>query len=488
MALPFFLHLLSNPTEDQVDLAASLAEEQAQMQRLLGRLSPIPWEHIEYDSYPNAEWSLLDDFRAQPKARSEVSFFHFSGHGEDGNLIFQALDGHADEAKRRGLASTLKAFENLRLVFLNSCTSEQLAAEIAHDRLVVIASPHFVPTNLAVQMASSFYKHLAEDNSIAESFAAARDNLDRIPSTTYRSLFPDETIEAPDPRNLFQLYPGPEAAAAKLNLSRIREMLDLELEKPPNARGTQLFRSLLHFNYRQQKQFLLQSGGEKVVAFLVRGKKDFGIPLLYWMFKEPFLSRQATRMRIGLDSPNKSYDIPDFWAELAKTIKLKGEPSPARVIEGMSQYLMEPGNDVVLSLYHAQYYGPQRLKELMEQFWYPLRKGLYDTLEMFWPKSQLYFFLLMEDDNHQVKTNGLEAKEGVFALVPEPEIIAHNDIWDFLDRERYWLLPPNYRDSWQEISQQIHDGTQAIPGEVLKTFCKFAGESYEDLNKAFMNI
>lgn len=488
MSLPFFLHLLSNPTNDQVDLAASLSEEQALMQRLLGRLSPIPWEHIQYDSYPNADWNLLDDFRAKPKIRSEVSFFHFSGHGEDGNLIFQAQDGHADEAKRRGLASTLKAFENLRLVFLNSCTSEQLAQEIAHDRLVVIASPHFVPTNLAVQMAESFYKYLAENNTIADSFTAARDNLDRLPSDKYRSLFPDDTIAPPDPRTLFKLYPGPEAAAAKLKLSRIREMLALELEKPPNAGGSQLFRRLLHFNYREQKQFLGQNSAEKVMAFLVRGKKDHGIPLLYWMFKEPFLNRQATRMRIGLDSPNKSYDIPDFWAELARTLKILGEPSPSRVIEGVSQHLMEPGNDVIISLYHAQFYGPKRLKDLLEQFWYPLRKGLYDTLDMFWPQSQLNFFLLMEDDNHPLQTEGLEDKEGIFALIPEPGTISHDDIWDFLDRERYWLLPEKHQEKWQEISHKIHEGTAAIPGQVLKTFCKFTGENYDDLNKAFLNI
>ena len=498
MALPFFLHLLANPSNDQLDLAESLLREQSVMQRLFSRLNPIPEENVQYEAHPESDWDLLDSFRSKPTIRRDMTYFHFSGHGENGNLIFQSKDGDQNEAKKRGLASTLEAFPNLGLIFLNCCTSDLLAQEIAKDGRIVIASPYVVPTDLAVEMAESFYKHLTEDNSIWDSFLAARDNLDVIPGDTYRSLFPDEADELPDPKEIFQFYPHPEAKAAKWTISRLRELNQLDKENPTAGSEPKLLRPLLHFNFRDQKR--ATGNKEKLMAYLIQGKKEHGIPLIFWMFKEPYIARNSLRLPIDLATGNRSYQIDTYWTELGKKLGLdpKIEASGTEeagkkiskedVVKAVASRLEEPGKDILISVYNAQYYGKTELQKLVTEFWYPLRTEVMDAMFPLSPMSRMRFFLILEDDKHAEKTDVLSSEEGIFAFVPEPTKLTKEDLWNFLDRERYWLLSETHQDSWQEISDKIFERCAGVPGDALQMLCRLSDDKYDKLNKTFIEI
>lgn len=498
MALPFFLHLLANPSQDQTDLAESLLAEQSALQRAFSRLNPIPAANVEYEAFPESKWEDLDSFRSKPAIRQDMGYFHFSGHGEDGNLIFQSSDGHQSEARKRGLASTLDAFPNLGFVFLNCCTSDLLADEIAKENRIVIASPFDVPTNLAVEMAESFYKHFTEDNTLWESFLAARDNLDIIPEDTFRSLFPDDAEELPDPREIFQFYPHPEAKGAKLTLTRMRELIQLQKDNPNAGNEPKLLRPLLHFNFRDQKRALKNQ--DKATAYLIRGKKNHGIPLIFWMFKEPYIAKNSLRVQIDLETGNRSYSIQDYWKELGKKLGLDmetspGPPSPAdgdsianKVIKAAAERLAEPGKDILLSVYNAQYYGKEELNKLVNDFWFPLRSGIEDDLFPLEAKSKLQFFIILEDDDHASKTGGLTSQEGIFSFVPEPDKLKSNDLWNFIDRERYWLLSETHQEDWQAISDRIYEKCAGVPGEALKMLCRLSKDQFDKLKKTFIEI
>ncbi len=473
------------------------------MQKLFGRLNPIPDEKLNYESYHESDWDLLDSFRSKDHIRQEMTYFHFSGHGEDGNLIFRSKDGDTDEARKQGLASTLEAFPNLGFVFLNCCTSDQLAHEIAKENRVVIASPFVVPTDLAVQMAKSFYKHLVEDNSIWESFQAAVDNLNIIPGDTYRSLFPDDDEALPDPKEIFQFYPGPEAKAAKWNITRLFELNRLDKEKPKIGSEPKLLRPLLHFNFRKQKQAIGKQS--QMIAYLIRGKKEHGIPLIFWMFKEPYIKKNSLRVQIDLETGNRSYKLDSYWTELGKELGLVPEEKNTEserdspediepgidlqlVIQAVTDRLSEPGKDILISVYNAQFYGNDELKKVVTDFWYPLRKGVEDTIFPLELKSKLHFFLILEDDRHGEITKGIAAEEGVFSFVPEPAKLSKDDLWDFLDRNRYWLLSESYQDNWQEVSDNIYEKCAGVPGSALQMLCRLSKDKYDKLNKRFIEI
>lgn len=498
MALPFFLHLLANPSQDQANLAESLLAEQIAMQDSFSQLNPIPASNVIYEPRPGSDWELLDDFRSKPTIRQDMGYFHFSGHGEDGNLIFQSDDGHQHEAKKRGLASTLDAFPNLGFVFLNCCTSDLLADEIAKENRIVIASPFDVPTNLAVEMAESFYKHFTEDNSLWDSFLAARDNLDIIPGDKYRSLFPEDEEELPDPREIFQFYPHSEAKGAKLTLTRMRELIQLQKDNPNAGNEPKLLRPLLHFNFQDQKRALRSK--DKATAYLIRGKNDHGIPLIFWMFKEPYIAKNSLRVQIDLETGNRSYSIDDYWKELGKKLGLEIDANPGppsapgddsianKVIKAAAERLAEPGKDILLSVYNAQYYGKEELTKLVNDFWFPLRSGIEDELFPLEAKSKLQFFIILEDDDHTSKTDGLTSKEGIFSFVPEPDKLKSNDLWNFIDRERYWLLSEAHQEDWQAISDRIYEKSAGVPGEALKMLCRLSRDQFDKLKKTFIEI
>ena len=500
MMLPNFLHLLSNPANDHSDLGNSLIKEMMAMQVHFNGQRDIQKDNVIYYSKYGSNWDYLDTHRANPESRKEMVYFHFSGHGDDGNLIFQSEEGHENEARKKGLANTLAAFPNLHFVFLNCCTSDLLAEEIANENRIVIASPYDVPTMLAVEMADTFYKHFTLGNNLAESYAAAVDNLHAIPGDKYRATFTMVEDEIPDPSTIFQFYPDLDAKGGEFTLPYLREKIEMDLENPTAGSEPKLLRPLLYFNFRDQRRSV--DPQEKMMAYLIRGKEEFGVPLVYWMIKEPFIKKNALRIQIRLSSLNRSFTVFSYWKELAVGLKLVDEDyeEPEQeadkeafykdVIAATAKRIRTTGKDVFIAVYDGQQYGDGELPKVVREFWEQLKEGVHKKTRPLKPKSRLMFFICVEHKNYEELTQKLKADEtkGTIKFVKEPGELSEQDIIDFTEREKVMLLPEDLQDSWLEISQAIHEDSKGVPGEALQMFCNLTEDSYETLNQTFIEI
>jgi hypothetical protein len=116
--------------------------------------------------------------------RDNINIFYFSGHSNEEILQLEYEDGSPHDASIITFASLLKEQNNLNLVFLNSCKSENLARElINHGIPVVIGTTQNVSQVLARDMASQFYLSLASGASVKTAFQEAKVSLQMEDST-----------------------------------------------------------------------------------------------------------------------------------------------------------------------------------------------------------------------------------------------------------------------------------------------------------------
>ncbi len=104
------------------------------------------------------------------KARPHV--LHFSGHGKSDRLVIEARDGvlgaEIDAAALVDLVSILR--DDLRLVVLNACHSESLAAALALHIDYAVGMNKPIDDDVAIEFSASFYQAIAFGRSIEAAF------------------------------------------------------------------------------------------------------------------------------------------------------------------------------------------------------------------------------------------------------------------------------------------------------------------------------
>lgn len=102
-----------------------------------------------------------------------IVFFHYAGHADDDGIELADTKGHV-----AGLASLLGRQPQLKLVFLNGCsTYEQVAFLLEQSVPAVIATHKSVDDQMAAEFAISFYQKLAAGGTIKKAFDYACDSL-----------------------------------------------------------------------------------------------------------------------------------------------------------------------------------------------------------------------------------------------------------------------------------------------------------------------
>ncbi len=95
-----------------------------------------------------------------------ISIFHYAGHASGENLEFEGNDGNAD-----GLANLFSQQKNLKLVFLNGCSTKGQV-----DKLMELGIPAVIATsvpindNKAMEFGEQFYRALANKSTIKSAF------------------------------------------------------------------------------------------------------------------------------------------------------------------------------------------------------------------------------------------------------------------------------------------------------------------------------
>ena len=94
--------------------------------------------------------------------KDEVVIFHYAGHASGKNLEFEGNTGNAD-----GLANLFSQQKNLKLVFLNGCSTK---AQV--DKLMELGIPAVIATAVpindikAMEFGEQFYRALANKSTI----------------------------------------------------------------------------------------------------------------------------------------------------------------------------------------------------------------------------------------------------------------------------------------------------------------------------------
>ena len=101
--------------------------------------------------------------------KDRVQIFHYGGHAGSQELIL--TDQTADA---KGIAQLLQGQKNLKLVFLNGCSTEAQVKQLqALNIPVVIATARPIEDQMAADFAAQFYEALAKKHTIKEAFDMA---------------------------------------------------------------------------------------------------------------------------------------------------------------------------------------------------------------------------------------------------------------------------------------------------------------------------
>ena len=167
MAKPIIYLTFANQKDDHLPL---LKEESGQIQRFL-----LPIEAKEFISLKREESAELSDivdfFATFP---NQVSIFHYAGHAGSKLLL---LEDQAAQSK--GLANLLGEQQNLKLVFLNGCSTKAQVDELFQAGVkAVIATSVKIQDRMAVQFAQAFYQALANKRTIKRAFEFAKSTIE----------------------------------------------------------------------------------------------------------------------------------------------------------------------------------------------------------------------------------------------------------------------------------------------------------------------
>mgnify|MGYP002624252970 CR=1 FL=1 len=110
-----------------------------------------------------------DIFDGFTRNKNRVAIFHYGGHASGTKLLLEEGEGHAI-----GLAPLLGEQENLKLVFLNGCSSKgQVETLFRAGVKSVIATSVEIEDVKATEFAQQFYEALANKRSIGQAFQLA---------------------------------------------------------------------------------------------------------------------------------------------------------------------------------------------------------------------------------------------------------------------------------------------------------------------------
>jgi hypothetical protein len=127
-------------------------------------------DHKEYIKLLREESAQIDDiFKTLTDYKDRLAIFHYAGHAGGNHLQLEGGSGDA-----RGLAKLLGEQENLKLVFLNGCsTKDQVKLLLDAGVPAVVATSVPIEDRKAVEFGRQFYEAMANRRTIEQAFHLA---------------------------------------------------------------------------------------------------------------------------------------------------------------------------------------------------------------------------------------------------------------------------------------------------------------------------
>lgn len=215
----------------------SLGDEDAQIDRLLDpRSSRNHYQKIR-DSFATSE-SVTNKILTY---QDSLCLFHFSGHAGDNILQFEDTT-----ARGMGIAQLLARCPNLRLIFLNGCSTLQHVQLLRglNVNAAVIATATPIEDYTATRFALAFYRALNNQYSLQQAVEMARLEIQVTTNTSVKQVDRAMLVDSLEEVSRNQWYffcPDPALARWELPTGTNAEATDY---KPNNAIRTSLFQSL----------------------------------------------------------------------------------------------------------------------------------------------------------------------------------------------------------------------------------------------------
>lgn len=161
------LFLASNPI-DQVQLR--LDEEARSISEMIRKAKHRDAVKLE------SCWALQPMDLLQSLNDFNPTIVHFSGHGsDDDEIVFQAQDGTAKLVSKEAIVQTMMASsENIRLVFFNTCYSNNQAEAVSQFVDATIGMNTSIGDDAARIFSSQFYSSIGFGLSVAKAFQQAK--------------------------------------------------------------------------------------------------------------------------------------------------------------------------------------------------------------------------------------------------------------------------------------------------------------------------
>lgn len=146
-----------------------LKEERIFIQNALRKAVESGW--CEIVIAPDATFDdIYRDFTASDY-RNRIAAFHYAGHAGHEGIHVENEKGRNEMAYSSGLAQLFKTQENLKLVFLNGCSTQKQVEDLqAIDVPNVIATNRSIADDVAVLFAKYFYESLGQQFNVFTSF------------------------------------------------------------------------------------------------------------------------------------------------------------------------------------------------------------------------------------------------------------------------------------------------------------------------------
>lgn len=162
MEQPIIFFAFSNSQDDYL---ANLKQESKQVNRALESLDDKGLVKIVREESADLE-TIFHNFN---RFKDQIAIFHYAGHAGGDNLQFEEGAGNAD-----GLANLFAQQQDLKLVFLNGCSTKGQV-----DKLLEFGVPAIIATSVpindtkATAFATQFYRALANKSTIKAAFKFA---------------------------------------------------------------------------------------------------------------------------------------------------------------------------------------------------------------------------------------------------------------------------------------------------------------------------
>jgi hypothetical protein len=156
-----------------------LVEEHRQLSAVLGQVasneSAAESKNALCELIVRQNATIEDIFDVFQKYEERIAIFHYGGHADGYQLLLRSKSGEDKVAHGGGLVSLLGRRKNLKLVFLNGCSTQKLAQDLTKRGVpAVIGTAASIPDEKALQLSSRFYKGLAAGLTLAGAWEEAK--------------------------------------------------------------------------------------------------------------------------------------------------------------------------------------------------------------------------------------------------------------------------------------------------------------------------